>query len=79
MTAPEAARLLGVQLRTVHHMIESGELAAEVTYPTGRPRTRRRIRIRREEVNDCIERSRVKPGDLRHLHPGALGPVRDSP
>ena len=31
--APEAARLLGVQLHTVHHMIERGELAAEVTYP----------------------------------------------
>jgi excisionase family DNA binding protein len=67
--APEAARLLGVQLHTVHHMIERGELAAEVTYPTARPRTRRRIRIRRQEVNDCIERSRVKPGALRHLHP----------
>ena len=67
--APEAARLLGVQLHTVHHMIERGELAAEVTYPIARPRTRRRIRIRRQEVNDCIERSRVKPGALRHLHP----------
>lgn len=67
--APEAARLLGVQHHTVHHMIERGELAAEVTYPTARPRTRRRIRIRRQEVNDCIERSRVKPGALRHLHP----------
>lgn len=39
--------------------------------PTDRPRTRRRIRIRRQEVNDCIERSRVKPGNLRHLYPGA--------
>jgi excisionase family DNA binding protein len=67
--APEAARLLGVQLHTVHHMIDRGELTAEVTSPTGRPRTRRRIRIRRHEVNACIERSRVKPGDLRHLHP----------
>lgn len=67
--APEAARLLGVQLRTVHHMIDRGELAAEVIYPTGRPRTRRRIRIRRQETNDCIERSRVKPGELRHLYP----------
>ena len=67
--APEAARLLGVQLHTVHHMIGRGELAAEVTYPTNRPRTRRRIRIRRQEVNACIERSRVKPGDLSHLHP----------
>ena len=67
--APEAARLLGVQLRTVHHMIDRGELAAEVTYPTARPRTRRRIRIRRQEVNDCIERSRVTPGHLRHLYP----------
>ena len=40
-----------------------------VTYPTDRPRTRRRTRIRRQEVNACIERSRVKPGDLRRLHP----------
>ena len=67
--APEVARLLGVQLHTVHHMIDRGDLAAEVTYPSGRPRTRRRIRIRRQEVNACIERCRVKPGDLAHLHP----------
>jgi excisionase family DNA binding protein len=67
--APEAARVLGVQLHTVHHMIDRGELAAEVSHPTDRPRPRRRIRIRRQEVYDCIERSRVKPGDLRHLYP----------
>jgi len=67
--APEAARLLGLQLHTVHHMIDRGELAAEVSYPTDRPRPRRRIRIRRQEVNDCIERSRVKPGELSHLYP----------
>lgn len=36
--APEAARLLGVQLHTVHHMIDRGELAAEVSYRTDRPR-----------------------------------------
>ena len=67
--APEAARLLGVQLHTIYHMIDRGELSAEVTHPADRPRPRRRFRIRRQEVADCIERARVKPGELRHLHP----------
>lgn len=67
--APEAARLLGVQLHTIYHMIDRGELSAEVTHPADRPRPRRRFRIRRQEVADCIARARVKPGELRHLHP----------
>ena len=73
ITAPEAARLLNLQLHTVHHMIDRGELVAEVTYPTGRPRTRRRIQIRRQEVIECIERSRVKPGELSHLYVAGEG------
>ena len=64
LTAPQAARLLGVQ----HALIDRGELAAEVTRPGDRPKRRRRIRIRPQDVDDYLERARGKPGELRHLH-----------
>jgi excisionase family DNA binding protein len=67
LSAPEVAKLLRLELHTVHALINRGELQAEVTN-TGRPRARRAIRIQREAVDDLIERVRVKPGDLRHLH-----------
>ena len=67
--APRAAELLGVALHTVYALIDKGELGAEVTRPTDRPRQRRSIRLRRQDVDDYIERARVKPGELRHLHP----------
>jgi excisionase family DNA binding protein len=67
--APRAAELLGVTLHTVYALIERGELEAEVTVPTDRPKRRRSTRLRRAAVDDYIERARVKPGELRHLHP----------
>ena len=69
LSAPEAATLLGLQLHTLHALIDRGELVAKVTRPDDRPTRRRRIRIRRQAVDDFIERARVKPGELRHLHP----------
>lgn len=69
MSAPEAARRLGVQLHTLHGMIDRGELPAEVVRADDRPKRRRSIRVRRQDVGDFIERARVKPGELRHLHP----------
>ena len=68
ITVPAAAKLLGLQLHTVYALIDRSELAAEVTSPPG-PKRRRSVRLRRQAVDDFIERARVKPGELRHLHP----------
>ncbi len=35
---------------------------------TGRPRRRRSFRLTRRDVDDYLERARVKPGELRHLY-----------
>ncbi len=65
ITTPMAARMLGVQVRTILNMIDRYELPAEAH----RIRHRRVIRLRRSEVEAYIERARVKPGELRHLYP----------
>ncbi len=68
ITVPEAAGLLGVALHTAYDLIDRGELAAEVKVPIG-PKRQRSVRLRRQDVDAFIERARVKPGELRHLHP----------
>ena len=68
ITVPAAAKLLGLQLHTVYALIDRGELAGEVTVLLG-PKRRRSVRLRRQDVDDLIERARVKPGELRHLYP----------
>lgn len=48
-----------------------------MTLPSPRPKRRRRaIRIRRQDVDDYIERASVKPGELRHLNPPVEGRYR---
>lgn len=69
ITVPAVAKLLGIRPHTVYALIDRGELGAEVTVPTDRPKRRRSIRIRRQGVDAYLERARVKPGELRHLHP----------
>ena len=70
ITPPKVAEMLGLKHRTIHALIDRGELRAEIVPPGKRGTGRRRaIRIRRQDVDDFIERARVKPGDLRHLHP----------
>ena len=70
ITPPRAAELLGLQLHTVHRLIERVDLVAEVVPPGRRNTGRRRdFRIRREALDDFIKRARVKPGELRHLYP----------
>jgi excisionase family DNA binding protein len=68
ITVPVAARLLGLELHTVYDAIDRGELQAEVTMPDP-PKRRRSVRLRRQDVDDFVERARVKPGELRHLYP----------
>ena len=60
INAPQAAgtdgstspRLLGVQLHTVHALIDRGELRAEVTVSNHRPKGRRSVRLRRQAVDE---------------------------
>ena len=59
--APAAASLLGIRLKTVYGLINSGHLPA---YKIGRV-----IRLRRVEVMAYVERCRIKPGTLSHLYP----------
>lgn len=65
--APAAASVLGIRLKTLYGLINSGDLPA---YKIGRV-----IRLRRTEVMAYVERCRIKPGTLGHLYPpGDKGP-----
>jgi excisionase family DNA binding protein len=57
---PALAKELGVTLRTVYRLLDSGELAS---YRIGRV-----IRVRRSDVEKFLERVKVRPGDLAHLY-----------
>ncbi len=63
----------GPLLTTLYRLINAGDVPA---YQFGRV-----IRLRRAEVDDFIERSRVQPGDLDHLlygpDPGEPGRTED--
>ena len=58
---PEAARFLGVGLRTVYSFIDRGELPA---YQLGRV-----IRVRRVDLDAFLDTHRVEPGTIGHLYP----------
>lgn len=58
--APGAAKFLGINLRTLYALIDSGQLEA---YRFGRV-----YRLKTKDLDTFIESARVKPGDLRHLH-----------
>jgi excisionase family DNA binding protein len=63
MSTGEAARRLGVTVRTLYRLIDEGELPA---YKFGRV-----IRLQEGEVDDFISNSRIEPGKLQHLYPDA--------
>jgi excisionase family DNA binding protein len=63
MSTGEAARRLGVTVRTLYRLIDEGELPA---YKFGRV-----IRLQENEVDDFISQSRIEPGKLQHLYPDA--------
>ena len=71
ISVPVAARLLGLQLHTVYRLIENGELGGVETFGlriNGRPRRRRAFRLRRQDVDEYLDRARIRPGELRHLY-----------
>lgn len=59
----QVADELGLTLRTVYGLVNRGELIAH--------RFGRVIRIRREDLEDYLQRSKVKPGSLDHLDQSA--------
>ena len=61
MSTGEAARRLGVTVRTLYRLIDEAELPA---YKFGRV-----IRLQESEIDAFITRSRIAPGSLEHLYP----------
>ena len=73
MGTAEAAEHLGVTLRTLYRLIDTGQVPA---YKLGRV-----IRLRRDEVEEFIGSSRISPGQLAHLYPqpGPIGNQDEGP
>jgi excisionase family DNA binding protein len=65
LSTQAAAARLGITTRTLYRFIDQGELPA---YRLGRV-----IRLKADEVDAFIERSRIKPGELEHLYPEPAG------
>lgn len=61
MSTGEAAKRLGVTVRTLYRLIDESQLPA---YKFGRV-----IRLQRQQVEAFIESSRIAPGSLEHLYP----------
>ncbi|HEX3394769.1 MAG TPA: helix-turn-helix domain-containing protein [Acidimicrobiales bacterium] len=61
MSTGQAARRLGVTVRTLYRLIDEAELPA---YKFGRV-----IRLQQEEVDAFIAASRIPAGSLEHLYP----------
>lgn len=57
---PQVAEELGLTPRTVYGLVNRGELVAH--------RFGRVIRVRRADLDDFLDRSRVEPGSLDHLN-----------
>lgn len=61
LSTAEASKRLGIGLRTLYRLIDEGQLPA---YKFGRV-----IRLQEREVEEFIQRARIKPGELEHLYP----------
>jgi excisionase family DNA binding protein len=60
LSTSQAAGQLGITTRTLYRLIDSGQLPA---YRFGRV-----IRLKEQEVESFVERSRIAPGELEHLY-----------
>jgi excisionase family DNA binding protein len=63
LSTADAAKRLGVSLRTLYKFIDEGNLPA---YKFGRV-----IRLQEGEVDSFIGTARIEPGTLEHLYPEA--------
>jgi excisionase family DNA binding protein len=66
LSTAAAAKRLGITPRTLYRFIDQGEIPA---YRFGRV-----IRLKQEEVDAFIEKSRIEPGTLEHLYPEPAHP-----
>jgi excisionase family DNA binding protein len=69
LSTSQAAGQLGITTRTLYRLIDSGQLPA---YRFGRV-----IRLKEQEVEAFVERSRIVPGDLEHLYADGAGHDED--
>jgi excisionase family DNA binding protein len=65
LSTAAAAKRLGITSRTLYRFIDQGEIPA---YRFGRV-----IRLKQDEVDAFIDRSRIEPGTLEHLYPEPVG------
>ncbi len=65
LSTQEAARRLGITARTLYRFVDEGALPA---YKMGRV-----FRLKRSDVDDFMEASRIRPGTLEHLYPERKG------
>lgn len=70
MSTGEAARRLGVTVRTLYRLIDEAELPA---YKFGRV-----IRLQEGEIDAFINASRIAPGSLEHLYPESRRETSDT-
>jgi hypothetical protein len=61
MDAAGAARYLGLPERVIDGLVTDGKLRA-ARFP---------VRVRRDDLDRCLESCRIKPGELGHLDPNA--------
>ena len=61
LSSQQASERLGVTLRTLYRLIDTGQLPA---YKIGRV-----IRLQAQEVEEFITGARIEPGTLEHLYP----------
>ena len=65
LSTAEAAKHLGITSRTLYRFIDEGQIPG---YRFGRV-----IRLKRDDVDQFIEASRIAPGTLEHLYPEVVG------
>ena len=65
LSTADAAKHLGITSRTLYRFIDEGQIPG---YRFGRV-----IRLKRADVDQFIEASRIAPGTLDHLYPEVVG------
>ena len=65
LSTTEVRDRLGITLRTLYRLIDEGQIPA---YKIGRV-----IRMKEEDLDAFLQKSRIEPGSLEHLYPAGPG------
>ena len=65
LSTADAASYLGITPRTLYRFIDEGQITG---YRFGRV-----IRLKQDDVDAFIDRSKIAPGQLEHLYPEVVG------